>query len=203
MPTKLPQRRTRSSSRVVWFYYSNSPHQEFDYYGGSYLRAARTLARSLRRQAGFYRVSAAPVLFMYRHAVELLLKSIIVRGYYWLSEDSVDDEASRRSLFRSIRQHRLSPLLSRASAVFEQVGWEWWWPLHPSVKTLEQARELLRQVDNLDQGSFAFRYPVDTYGQRLIPTDVQFNFDRIVSALDALAEALDTANFGLAAQLEA
>ena len=112
---------------------------------------------------------------------------------------SADDD---EKLFKTLGSHKLLPLLSRVEGVFKLVGWEWHWPLNPLVETAEHARELLGNFDNLDPGSFAFRYPVDKHGRRSIATDIHFNLESVVAALDALAEALETADFGLEAALE-
>lgn len=193
----LPKR-ARSTDRLVHFYFSNQPQRELGYYAGAFLEAARTLVRSLRRRGGFSKVAAAPVLFMYRHSIELYLKAIIVAGDRSLAASPDDDE----KLFKTLGSHQLLPLLSRVEDVFKLVGWEWHWPLNPLVETTEHARELLGKFDNLDPGSFAFRYPVDKRGRRSIATDVHFNLESVVAALDALAEALETADFGLEAVLE-
>jgi hypothetical protein len=188
----LLSKRIRPTDRLVHLYFSNQPQLDLGYYAGAFLEAARTLMRSLRRR-GFSNVNAVPVLFMYRHAIELYLKSIVVIGNRSLAASPEDDE----KLFKTLGHHKLLPLLSRVEDVFRLAGWEWHWPLNPLVETAEHARELLCYVEGLDPDSFAFRYPVDKHGRRSIPTDVRFNLESVVAALDALAEALETADFGL------
>jgi hypothetical protein len=190
--SRLP-RRARATDRFVSFYFSSLPQQELGFYAETYLEAARTLLRSLRRRGGFSEIAAAPVLFMYRHAIELYLKSIIVVGN---RSGPADDE----KLFRSLKGHKLSPLLSRVEAVFSLVGWEWKWPLNPLVETKADVQRLLAYLEDIDPESFAFRYPVDKRGRRSIAADVRFNLESVVAALDVLATALDTADAGLKAE---
>lgn len=189
---RLP-RRARATDRFVSFYFSSLPQQELGYYAQAYLEAARTLLRSLRRRGGFSKIAAAPVLFMYRHAIELYLKSIVVVGNRSLTASPADDE----KLFKSLGDHKLLPLISRVEAVFNLVGWEWKWPLNSLVETKADVQRLLAYLEDIDPESFAFRYPVDKRGRRSIATDVRFNLESVVAALDALAEALDTADAGL------
>lgn len=186
---RLPKR-ARSTARFVSFYFSNLPQQELGYYAQAYLEAARTLLRSLRRRGGFSKIVAAPILFMYRHAIELYLKSIVIVGNRSLTASPADDE----KLFKSLEGHKLLPLLPRVEAVFNLVGWEWRWPLNPLVETKADVERLLAHLEDIDP---TLRYPVDKRGRRSIATDVWFNLESVVAALDALAEALDTADAGL------
>jgi hypothetical protein len=134
---------------------------------------------------------------MYRHTIELYLKSIVIVGNRALTASPADDE----KLFKSLGNHKLLPLLPRVEDVFKLVGWEWQWPLNPLVETKADVEQLLAYLENIDPDSFAFRYPVDKLGRRAIATDVWFNLESVVAALDALAEALDTADAGLKAEL--
>jgi hypothetical protein len=178
----------------VGFYFSELPQEELGYLGGACLEAGRTLMRSLRRRRGFRAAAMVPVLSLYSHAIELFLKAIVIAAERPRDASTAED----KTLFESLKTHRLSRLLPRVEAAFKRVGWEWWWPRHPSVETLDHVRKLLRRIENLGGRSSAFRYPVDTDGQRAFTLE-QFHLEATVSALDALAEALDTALFGLAA----
>jgi hypothetical protein len=110
--------RPRPTDRLVQFYFSSMPQLELGYYASAFLEAARTLIRSLRRRGGFSNVSAAPVLSLYRHAIELYLKEIIVVGSRSLAASPEFDA----KLFKSLGNHKLLPLFSRVEDVFETVG---------------------------------------------------------------------------------
>lgn len=62
------------------FYFSNEPSAEFGYYGSGFLEAARTLARSFARRRGRRQIDILPVLFLYRHSIELLAKAVLLSG---------------------------------------------------------------------------------------------------------------------------
>ena len=183
------------SYRPISFYFSNFPQRELGYYAGGFLDAARTLMRSLRRRRGFSNVAVAPVLFMYRHSIELFLKAIIIRGNRSLAATAADDE----KLFRQLREHKLLPLLSQVEELFARMAWEWYWP-NRFIETFADVRKLLGYLEGIDPDSYAFRYPVNTKGQRAIATNVEIPFEVVVAALDALAEALDTTDFALDAE---
>ena len=182
--------------RPVWFYFSNFPQYELGYYGQAFLEAARTLMRSLRRKRGFSNVSVAPVLFTYRHTIELFMKAIIVGAERPLSATEDEDV----QLFAELGGHELSRLLPRVRSTFETAGWEWWWPKNQYVETLDDVAALLGYIEKIDPRSFSFRYPVDKRGRRSIAKGVEIPFEVLVAALDALADALHVAAFGLSAE---
>ena len=196
-PKSRPRKPTPLNRRIR-FYFSEVPQLEFAYYGSGFLEAARSLVRRLRRQRGFRNVEPLPVLFLYRHAIELYLKAIIVRGDVIMSES--EDPLADTSFFKNNLGHHLLPLLTRVESVFRYVGWEWYWPINPEVKTLSNVRALLRFLEKIDPLATGFRYPVDKQGRRLVAKDVEISFGSFVSALDGLAESLETADFGLAAE---
>jgi hypothetical protein len=76
----------------------------------------------LRRQRGHRNIEPLPVLFLYRHAIELYLKAIIIAGNRIKS--GTPEALSDDSLFRALSDngHRLLPLLPRVEAVFSYVG---------------------------------------------------------------------------------
>lgn len=105
------------SYRPVWFYFSNFPQYELGYYGQAFLEAARTLMRSLRRRRGFSNVSAAPVLFTYRHAIELLMHIHQPKG---LTTSRI---RANRDIAQGVQggtyQHRCTPPLSQVEQVVQ------------------------------------------------------------------------------------
>jgi hypothetical protein len=184
------------SYRPVWFYFSNFPQYEFGHYGEAFLEAARTLMRSLRRKRGFSNVSVAPLLFTYRHAIELFMKAIIVGADRPLA--ATEDEDTQ--LFGELAGHELSRLLPRVRSTFDAAGWEWWWPKNQYVETFDDVAALLKYIETIDPRSFSFRYPIDKRRRRSIAKDVEIPFEVLVAAIDALAEALHVADFGLTAE---
>jgi hypothetical protein len=184
------------SYRPVTFYFSNLPQYELGHYAQAFLEAARILMRSLRQRRGFSNVATAPVLFSYRHAIELFLKAIIVGAERPLSATADEDQ----QFFKKLGGHELSPLLPRVRSIFDAAGWEWWWPDNQYVERFDDVANLLKYIETVDPRSFSFRYPIDKRGRRSIATDIEIPFEVLVVALDALAEALHVSEFGLSAE---
>ena len=181
------------------FYFSNEPTAEFGYYGGGFLEAARTLARSFARRRGRRQIDILPVLFLYRHSIELLAKAVILSGNQLMQQRGAGQD--ERDLFDSFRRsrHRLLPLLDSISQVFEYAHWEWYWP-KSAVESFDDARRVIEELDALDPDSFNFRYPTTICGERAISPGHMIGQRTILAVLDDLAESLDTAVFGLDAE---
>ena len=181
------------------FCFSNEPTGEFGYYGSGFLEAARTLARSFSRRRGRRQIDILPVLFLYRHSIELLAKAVILAGNRLMQQGGEGQD--ERDLFDSFgsSRHRLLPLLDSIGQVFEYAHWEWHWP-KSAVRSFGDARRVIEELDALDPDSFNFRYPTTIRGERAISPGHMIGQGTILAVLDDLAESLDTAVFGLDAE---
>lgn len=94
------------------------PESEFNVYASAFWRAGRLLAKSLAG-GGYRDMDACPIVFLYRHALELYMKSIVRRGKSLLSITGEKLIIPPRALER----HELSPLLEPLRRVFTHVGW--------------------------------------------------------------------------------
>ncbi len=201
-----PQRATpllalgpHESERGWSFHFSNNPTGEFGYYGSRFLEAARTLARSFAKRRARRQIDIVPVLFLYRHSIELLAKAVILSGNQLMQDrGSGQNEEDILATFRR-SQHRLLPLLDSIEEVFQYVGWRWHWP-KSDIVSFDNARRVIEEIDALDPASFSFRYPTNLRGERAIPSGYMIGQGTILGVLDDLAESLDTAVFGLDAE---
>ena len=204
----LPVPRRKRSSRALgpsdlergWsFYFSNEPTGEFGYYGSGFLEAARVLARSFARRRGRRQIDILPVLFLYRHSIELLAKAVILSGNRLMQQRAPGQ--NEEDLFASFARsrHRLLPLLDSIKEVFEDVHWQWHWP-QTAIESFDDVHNVIKELDALDLDSFNFRYPTDIRGRRGISEEHLIGQQTILEVLDDLAESLDTAVFGLDAE---
>lgn len=111
-------------------------------YAEGYRRAAQCLVEHVDTTGRDQDFLVYPLVFLYRHAVELRMKQVIKLGGALLATG--DD-------FEDI--HDLRRLWGAASAVLEAI-----WP--ESNADHEAVRGLLTQLEDLDPDSYRFRYPV-------------------------------------------
>lgn len=194
---RLTRLKPRTGERESGTRFSRDPIGEFGYYGGAFLRSARTLRRSLRRRRAHFQSDMVPLLYLYRHAIELLAKGTILAGNELASARGRGKRAQDILDAFARSGHALPPLVPRIRDAFAEAGWEWHWP-NTAVESWADFEEVIADLASLDPASFSFRYPVSLKGQ---PTAVEgFGLASTVATLDHLAEALDTAIFGMEAE---
>ena len=177
--------------------FSRDPIGEFGYYGGAFLRSAQVLRRSLRRRSGHFQSDILPLLYLYRHAIELLAKATILAGNELASVRGRGKTSQEILAVFARSGHTLPPLVAGIREAFTEAGWEWHWP-NTTVETWADFEEVMADLASLDPASVSFRYPVSPKGQS---TAVEgFGLASTVATLDHLAEALDTAVFGMSAE---
>ena len=161
-----------------------------DAYTLGYRRAAEhlsTYALANPRECGQL---AYPIVFLYRHHIELALKRIIYWVPWTLKRDLTEQEK------KNLGNHKLDRLWGDLEPIFgsvcQAVGWS-----KPSVVDLEGVREYVRQLSAIDPTSTNFRYWKSKDGNPSLPDGLRsFNirhFSEMMSRLADFIEALGTA----------
>jgi hypothetical protein len=96
-----------------------------------------------------------PMLFLYRHSIELHLKSLLLDAGQLLDDPQTVPP-----------KHYLMKLWTTVRAMVLRVG-----PNDEENEWLLRADSIIQQFDDIDPTSFAFRYPVDTDGSPALPAD--------------------------------
>ena len=128
--------------------------------------------------------AALPIVFLYRHAFELYLKAIVYRAAVL----TINEKDLRKAVPRLWREHSLIRIVKMAEPV-----------LLASIRPWLQSGELHREIvsfasrlDEVDPGSYSFRYPVTSYGDSALPTNVMLNIfvfsDAAEKVLDDIAQ---------------
>lgn len=158
----------------------------FHIYATGYRRAAECLAESLLKRHRFSDYEAFPVVFLYRHALELDLKHCICQAAKFASLRGIEG-----ALPGLQKTHDLAKLATVAGGVLRMV-----WAKDGLLSDL--LPELLRtcgELSDIDRTSMSFRYPSDNEG---------FPYERVTVALrtfsrhlSSVLELIDTVAFGL------
>jgi len=130
---------------------------------------------------------AYPVVFLYRQALELSLKAVILAGAVLLAHDGEEPMPMRK-----LMKHNLMPLFEEASRIFKQMGAEDVWDLDtPGLRTQDDLAWVVEEFDSFDRGSYTFRYTIKTDGESPSLED-PFEFDLYVfaSTMEAVIERL-------------
>lgn len=130
-----------------------------------------------------------PIIFLYRHHLELALKRIIRRSPRLLNRELTDSETSH------LKKHRLDllwgDLKPMFTEIYEAVGWG-----KPDAADVEGADDYIRQLSRLDPYSLSFRYAHSNEGKSLLPEDLTHinlrHFAEMMSRLVSYIDGIDT-----------
>ena len=144
-----------------------------DAYSDAYYNAAKTLSDSTEPGATWFDQRGLPILFLYRHFVELVLKACIVALNAHISLRDRDHGPVIRNT-----QHRLAPLLDDVRALHAKAS--------PYLSNLafpsDQSCGFIQELDRVDSSGFVFRYAEAKESHiRSLQADLEFDLD----ALDA------------------
>lgn len=198
---KLFEKKTASDHGTVTFNSFGTPHEELSFYASAFQDAARHLAQRLRDDSRFgahgYPIDwfkAAPIVFTYRHALELQLKSVIKEGSAILplrGEPSIDDG-------RVYSEHSLGYLTGEVIRIAKTFGWE---DKLLGATALKELRSVTHQFDEIDPNGAAFRYPVTTKQTQSVPVNFRFDLFAFCDRIDPLIGDLESLAFAMNGQL--
>jgi len=177
--------------------YLDAPRDLVDlfFYARAYHHTGRKLAAA-PPQGGLSRdFEALPILFLYRHALELYLKSLLVFGTGLHEAKGLH----RPPIDTLLKSHRLSDCLPELKKLSNDAGWGWA-ASDESLNSFKDLERCVNDLDRVDQLSYAFRYPVDKQGRPSLQNNLSFSLpdfcaqmDRVLSGLHEIALGLDLA----------
>lgn len=158
----------------------------FDY-ARAYRRAALQLYKEFRQTDESRDMDMHPIVFLYRHALELYLKAILLVGNGILLVEGRPLKHSKQ-IFKN---HDLKKLLPGVKDIFDLLDCADIW-LPPIFSSFADVERVVRAFDEIPYD--AFRYPVDPTGAReLLGEPLHFNTLAFVEKTEALFDLLQTA----------
>ncbi len=174
----------------------NTPEKEFTYIAEAFRVLAQEEVKRQKKNKQLGRIPiedfrAYPIVFLYRHALELYMKSIILIGSDMLR---LNDQPvfERENVFTT---HNLDVLRQEVERVFTVYGWGWDLG-NSNFGSVKDFRKIVGELHAIDAGSYSFRYPVDTKGKPSLEADFRFNLFKFASILDDLFPTLEGAAIG-------
>jgi hypothetical protein len=172
--------------------YRRSPASDFGAYAAAFQRAGYSLATQLASAHGYRDTDACPIVYLYRQALELYVKGVIVSGRRLLDLAGKPLPVTETQL----NAHRLTPLVPGIAAVFRVAGWRWN-AGESHFRSQAAFRSYLASLESVDPMSFSFRYPVDKRGGPSLTSHFRFNVLAFVEELTPVLSFLDGALTGL------
>jgi hypothetical protein len=150
-------------------------------------RAVEALASDeafLNRGYGSIAFRAWPIIFLYRQALELTLKAIIIAGAPMIEYHG--GEIDMRIVYSEHNFEKLRPMVEQ---VMEQMRFGWNFDV-AGLRSLQDFRKLLAEFDDFDPTSTVCRYPVNGAGKPSMDNARCFNLFKFAAAIDTVLEAI-------------
>jgi hypothetical protein len=168
----------------------NIPSRDIFLHAQSFHKAAKALAAFQLDASPLADFDVSPVVFMYRHAVELHLKAIVLG-------DGGNFLATKPDALSVHKTHSVSWLAQFVCQIIAAVKWEKEFKCE-GVETLADFKAVVEEVNSVDPGSYVFRLPVK--GQDAVPGGGKLTIREFARRMDALLELLDSTGDALAAE---
>jgi len=176
----------------VVFNFSSPAIGQLEAFAAGYHEAGKILAAKMEASRGYPDYEGYPILFLYRHALELYLKALVYRGAKLLQ---VRNNQALETDFL-LTNHRLSKFLPSFRAILESTGWKWNFEV-AGLRSLQDFEALVRGIEEIDADSYCFRYPVTTKGVAAHRPHLVINVIAFAKKMDAILDLLDGVVTGL------
>lgn len=168
--------------------FTRTPKYDFGFFAEGYRFAANLVAKELIESARFSDYQAYPVVFLYRHALELQLKNIIYKIAKLLSFKHIENTDHNLS-----NSHDLCILSNQASGVLTKA--------FPADQDLHEVMKkvvcVARDFSEIDPISYSYRYPIDNKGRHSTKQNQIVNLQSLATHMDELLSILDVIDFGV------
>jgi hypothetical protein len=173
--------------------FSHAPRSDFAIFAEGYHRAARRVAEALLGQGHFPDYEAYPVVFLYRHALELNLKNIVYKAALLSAFHRMSDIDG--TLYNN---HKLPPLASRAAQVLQKL-----FPEDPGIRSIaDDLKSVTQDFSEIDESSFAYRYPMQKDGSPVVAQTQNVDLAGLSSRMNGILDRLEVLDFGLDLETE-
>lgn len=159
----------------------------WDIYAMGYKRAGDILVQYVADNNWGHDFLVYPIAFLYRQYLELRLKELI-----FVSSRLLDQDA------RILKTHNLVSLWRQARPNIEAV-----WPDSETKGQLNAVEDRLKELCDIDSGSYAFRYPEDGKGTTTLTGMVHINLKQLRDVIQGISHILDGSSIGMGEYLNA
>jgi len=193
MPTAWDRFQQTALHGNVVLNFTSHPKGELSVFALAYREAADALVESFKQRKWYSDVDACPIVFLYRHSIELYLKAIILWGAGLVRFQSGED-INTDKMFET---HRFGDLLPAVKRIFKEAGWLDNAPSGVRFGTFAEIENLILTFEQIDPKSYAFRYPIDRNGNANLPEHFHFNVIALGEEAHEMLRMLDGAVSGV------
>lgn len=166
----------------------NNPVGELTLQAEAYFKAGTKLLESFKGGNGLTDFDAYPIIFLYRHALELFVKDILLMGNNFAR--ALGDPQVHTPFQEIVGSHRVSHHIEKLRKVFGAVDWA-------DGDFRSDWCHFLKTIDQIDPDSMTFRYTVNKRGRPLLKSHFSFNMGELSSVFKTVLEDFSGACLGL------
>lgn len=184
---------SRPQTKDIILNLGQNPKDQLHRQAEAYHRAGKVLVGRYKTLDGHPDFEAYPIVFLYRHSIELFFKSILLLGTQLgrlLDEELIQTPESKLFSGHGLRCH-----LPTLKAIFAVVGWEEAWEKVGFAK--DEFETIITELDKVDPQSFAFRYTLNKDGTSSLPPHFSFDLLHFATVLNEILDNLSGACLGL------
>ncbi len=168
--------------------FRNSKIDDFSAFAEGYHLAAKLLCEKLLQQNNFADFEGYPIIFLYRHSLELYLKFFIYKSAILINYKNL-----QHLEWKLEGTHNLVYLSISVKNSLEKL-----FPNDKELRTmLDELCELCLQFDKIDKSSYSFRYPIDNKGEFSSKNHQSINMDSLFRTMESYLEILNNIQFGI------
>lgn len=153
------------------------------YYVEGYRIAAEKLIETVLNTQTERDTLIYPIVFLYRHYIEIQLKEIIETGSKYLDKKR-----------KQVKGHVLFPLWLEAKEIINEI-----WKADRDNENIKQSEEIIKAICAIDTKSDAFRYPIDIKGKQTLKGIAVVNLRELKEGISPAIQFLDGVALGISA----
>jgi hypothetical protein len=169
----------------VVFNFRGNPIRDLGAFASGYRKAATALATAFNDNA-YADYEGYPVLYLYRHSLELYLKAVVYRGAELMGLIGTDMPVIEK-LFQ---HHGLVRLMPAVRAIFKAMKWDF---EGTEFQSFDKFAAFVESIESIDPGSYAFRYPINPAGEAHLPHHFTVNVPNFSKVMNATLGYLEGA----------
>jgi hypothetical protein len=180
LPSKGPDR--------VLLNWTGHPEEHLKFYAEAFHDAGKKLASQYKDEWPPSSFDACVIVYLYRHAFELYLKTVLVYGnelLQWRRKAPINLD----KVIGKDSAHVLTSFVPDLERVFQEAGWMWDMGID-GFRSRKEFTDIIAEFDEYDKNSFAFRYPMNKNGTYALPKNFSFGMEKFMSLMDFLLDAI-------------
>lgn len=175
-----------NNSNNILSSFSTDPLYDFSIYAKGYRKAADHLVKKFLSSRSHGDYEGYPIVFLYRHVLELHLKNIIYQGARLRKLKKIVDQPEKLYPI-----HKLTKLSEKANHTINILFLD-----EDLKKFMERVKQIAKEFDEIDPVSYSYRYPINNKGEYSTENHQIVNIESISKNLYEIFNGLKAIDFG-------